>query len=81
MSSPSYYALRIAPGAPAPRWWACARQSGPAAPRAIRALLAGRSRVELSAEEAEHVIAWARGLDGWGGDGLAPLRIYPELVA
>jgi hypothetical protein len=30
--------------------------------------------------EAEHLLAWARTLDGWA-DALPPLRIYPEPAA
>jgi hypothetical protein len=74
---PSYYALRVAPGVHATQWWACARSAGPTAPSSIRALLAGRARVEVSAAEAAHVLAWARGLDGWA-DGGPPLRVHPE---
>jgi hypothetical protein len=73
----SYYALRVCPDAAASPWWASARHAGSTAPRAIRAILAGRSRVELTADEAEHVLAWARELPGWDDDSLAPLRVYP----
>ena len=73
----SYYALRVCPDAAASPWWASARDAGSTAPPAIRAILAGRSRVELTAAEAENVLAWARTLPGWDDDSLAPLRIYP----
>jgi hypothetical protein len=39
--------------------------------------MAGRSRVELTSEEAWAVLAWARNLDGWDSDGYTPLWIYP----
>ena len=77
MEPPSYYALRVSPGVQTTHWWASARAAGSNAPAAIRALLAGRARVEVSADEAAHVLAWARGLDGWTGDG-PPLRVHPE---
>ena len=73
----SYYALRVSPDADAGPWWESARGAGSAAPPPIRALLAGRSRVELTAHEAESVLAWARTLDGWDVDGHAPLRVHP----
>jgi hypothetical protein len=78
---PSYYALRVSPGVQTTRWWTCARAAGSSAPAAIRALLAGRARVEVSADEAAHVLAWARTLDGWAGDGAPPLRVHPEPAA
>ena len=47
----------------------------------MRAILAGRSRVEVSADEAVAVLRWARGLDGWDPDALAPVWIYPVTPA
>ena len=81
MDAPSYYALRVAPGVQTTNWWLSARAAGATAPAAIRALLAGRARVEVSADEAAHVLAWARGLDGWAGDGGPPLQVHPEPAA
>ncbi len=81
MEAPSYYALRVSPGVEATQWWSCALAAGATAPAPIRAILAGRLRVEVTAEEAEHVLAWARAIDGWAGDGAPPLRIYPEPAA
>src|SRR5215207_2970768 len=78
---PSYYALRVCPLADAPAWWAAARQAMAAAPPAIRAILAGRWRVELTAAEAADAIAWASGLPGWDGGSLAPLWVYPTATA
>jgi hypothetical protein len=78
VEAPSYYALRVSPGVHATQWWTAARASGSSAPAAIRALLSGRARVEVSADEAAHVLAWARALDGWAGDGGPPLRVHPE---
>ena len=76
LSAPSYYALRVCPHARAARWWASARDAA-AAPPAIAAILAGRSRVEASAEEVVDALAWARKLPGWDDDRVAPLRVYP----
>jgi hypothetical protein len=81
VDSPSYYALRVSPGVQATNWWTSARAAGSTAPAAIRALLAGRARVEVSADEAARVLAWARDLDGWAGDGGPPLRVHPEPAA
>lgn len=78
---PSYYALRVCPRADAPAWWAAARQAMAAAPPAIRAILAGRSRVELTAAEAADAIVWASGLPGWDGGSLTPLWVYPAATA
>jgi hypothetical protein len=33
--------------------------------------------VEVSAAEANHALEWARGLDGWDAQPLAPLHVYP----
>ena len=78
---PTYFALRVCPKASAPEWWAAARRAARTAPPAIRSILAGRSRVELSAEEVSDALAWASAIDGWDGDGLAPLWVYPAWLA
>lgn len=71
----SYYALRVARGTSADAWWdaAGARRD---APYAIAALLAGRTRVELSHEEAKHALAWAASVDGWEGSELKPVILW-----
>jgi hypothetical protein len=74
---PSYYALRVCSRADTPAWWSAARQDVAGAPPAIRAILAGRSRVEVSAAEAAEAIAWASGLTGWDSGSLPPLWVYP----
>ena len=74
---PSYFALRVCPRAEASDWWRSARRAVHRAPPAMRAILTGRSRVEISADEAHAVLRWARGLDGWDPDALAPVWIYP----
>jgi hypothetical protein len=75
---PSYYALRVCPRAASPEWWAAARNVVDAAPPAIQAILAGRRRVEVSAEEATSALSWAKALPGWDRDSFAPLWIYPS---
>ena len=79
-SRPSYYALRVRPRADARRWWASAHEAD-AVPPAIASLLAGRVRVEVSAEEAADALTWARELPGWDDDSLAPLWVYPTAPA
>jgi hypothetical protein len=74
---PPYYALRVCPLADAPQWWTSARQAAARAPLAIQAILAGRTRVEVSAEEATDALAFARTLDGWDPERLTPVWIYP----
>jgi hypothetical protein len=73
----SYLALRVCPRAASADWWVSARSAMHDAPPAMRAILAGRTRVEVSADEALAVLRWARGLDGWDPDALAPVWIYP----
>ncbi len=76
---PSYYALRVCPEADAARWWEAARARARDAPAPIRALLTGRTRVEVSAGEALTALAWARALDEWDDDRLPPVWVYPEM--
>jgi hypothetical protein len=76
----TYYALRVRPEAVTPEWWAAALAAGPEAPRPVRAVLAGRTRVELTADEAVLAIHWASRLTGWDENGgLKPLFVYPRL--
>jgi hypothetical protein len=72
----SYYALRVSPRAEVDGWWSAVRRR-PDAPRAITALLAGRSRVEVSRKEASHALAWAEGVYGWAAADPKPLVVYP----
>ena len=74
--SPSYHALRVSDSAFSAEWWAEAQARKAHAPTAIRALLAGRVRVELTAREAASAIDWASGLPGWETDGPAPLFVH-----
>jgi ABC-type uncharacterized transport system YnjBCD substrate-binding protein len=79
-TNPSYYALRVRPEAVAPTWWAAAHAAGHDAPRPVRAVLAGRTRVEITAEEAVLAMHWASHLSGWPGNGgPKPLFVHPGL--
>ncbi len=71
-NSGSYVALRVHRSEGAEGWWAAAR-SRRDVPRAVVPLLAGRSRVEVSLAEAEAVLAWAGGVDGWNDATPKPL--------
>jgi hypothetical protein len=76
-SSVSYYALRVCPRSHARAWWDAARVHEATAPAAIRALLVGRTRVELSLAEARDALSWAERIPGWAADALPPVWIYP----
>jgi hypothetical protein len=73
-STPSYVVLRVDPTAHA--WLEAARLRAYDAPGPIRALLAGRSRLEVGPEEAERALAWAAQIPGWREDGRPPLFVY-----
>jgi hypothetical protein len=75
LPEPSYIALRVRAHAHASPWWDSAQRAAHTAPPAMRSILAGRSRVEVSADEARVAIAWACSLDGWDY-GLAPVYVY-----
>jgi len=75
----AYYALRVRPDAVAPEWWAEAHERSDV-PRSVRAILAGRMRVEITAEEAVQAIHWAAQLSGWEDHGEHPLFVYPDLA-
>ena len=74
---PRYFALRVCPRALTSPWWPAARRAATSAPPAIRSILAGRRRVELSADEAHAALEWARALEGWDAQPQAPLHVYP----
>jgi hypothetical protein len=78
LEEPSYYALRVCPDADTPLWWAIASAHAARAPAALRPILDGRRRrVELDAQAATAVLAWARAIDGWPSTGPTPVWIYP----
>ena len=41
------------------------------------ALMRGRTRVELTRDEAGEALEWAGGLDGWADAEPKPLHVYP----
>jgi hypothetical protein len=76
----SFYALRVCPDAPASAWWRTALENSHSAPRPVQAILGGRTRVELTAEEAVVAIHWAAQQSGWEDHGEHPLFVYPPLA-
>ena len=56
--------------------WTSAARTDDDAPPAARALLNGRTRVEISADEARTVFAWARDVPGWETDDVRALEAY-----
>jgi hypothetical protein len=71
----TYAALRIDSGASTGIWWTAASQRHDA-PAAIAALLGGRTRVEVTHEEAQSALAWAAGIAGWAGADRKPVFLY-----
>jgi hypothetical protein len=71
----SYCVLRARPRAWAESFWSAAREQHDV-PTAIRDLLAGRNRVELTRDEAVAALAWAAGVDGWDSTEPKPLFLY-----
>lgn len=71
----SYAVLRVHPGAPASDWWAAVRRRRDA-PAAIAALARGRSRVELTTDDADAALAWAGAIEGWGSAEPKPLFVH-----
>jgi hypothetical protein len=63
VESGSYYAIRVRADARATRWWS-AVELAEHPPPAMRALLDGRDRVEVSADEATDILVWAAPLEG-----------------
>jgi hypothetical protein len=74
-NSSSYLALRVCPRVTAEAWWAAARKRRDAPP-AVGALIAGRTRVEVTEAEAAQALAWAGGIDGWGELHPKPLFVH-----
>jgi hypothetical protein len=69
--------LRVRPDSPATGWWHAVRLRRDV-PGAILVLAHGRSRVELTRDEAERALQWAAGLDGWAAAEPKPLQLYPD---
>jgi hypothetical protein len=76
----SYVAVRAHRSRETDGWWAEAARLAPVPPP-IAALLAGRTRIELSGREAEAVLAWAATLAGWTDADPKPLRVYRHVLA
>jgi hypothetical protein len=74
----SYVALRAVRDARTEPWWSAADDRD-SAPPPVLALLAGRSRVELSGAEAEAALAWAATVDGWAGLDPKPLVLHRSI--
>jgi hypothetical protein len=72
---PSPVVVRLRPSARL--WQSSARLCEEEMPPPVRALLAGRRRLELSPAEADAVLAWARQVPGWESDGEPALTAYP----
>ena len=73
----SYKALRAVHTGDAETWWSAARRSSHVPPP-LAALLQGRTRIEVSAEEADAALAWAERLDGWAEAHPKPLVVHPD---
>jgi hypothetical protein len=71
----SYSVLRVRPGAPASEWWAEVQRRRDAPPP-IAALARGRSRIELTTDDANAALAWAGKVEGWGSAEPKPLFIH-----
>jgi hypothetical protein len=71
----SYMALRVVAGPDADRWWSVARRSA-GVPTPVAALMKGRTRIELSADEADEAMAWAATVDGWADAEPKPLLVH-----
>jgi hypothetical protein len=71
----AYCVLRARPRHWAEPFWEAAQQH-PDAPSAIRAVLAGRNRVELTRAEATEALDWASTIDGWADAEPKPLFLY-----
>jgi hypothetical protein len=69
-----YVVLRLDSGAE--EWLEAARLRAFDAPHPIRALLAGRTRIEVERAESERVLTWAAQLPGWNDDGRPPIYVY-----
>ena len=72
----AYYALRICPEATADAFWREVRRRRDVPP-AISALAHGRTRVELTRDEAGAALTWAERIDGWTDAQPKPLHVYP----
>jgi hypothetical protein len=70
-----YLALRVVPTPSSAAWWSAARRTRPI-PESVATLMNGRTRVELSAAEADEALAWADAVDGWADAEPKPLHVH-----
>ena len=77
-SQHSYYAIRLCPRDDAAEWWAAAQRARSSATPQLRAILRGRRRIEVSAAEVSAALRWARGIEGWDEDRVAPIVVHPR---
>ena len=76
----SYCVLRVCPQAPAETFWSAVRAQH-RVPDAIRVLLAGRMRVEVTRQEAAEALLWVAGVSGWDAAEPKPLFLYDPRTA
>ena len=77
MTAPTHYVLRVARAGRGDTVVGLGHPDAFVSATGRRAVLSGRSRVEVSAEEAHAVLAWARSIDGWDEGERAPLVAIP----
>ena len=70
-----YSVLRVCPQATASVWWAAVSRLRDA-PAAIAALARGRSRVELTSDDAVAALAWAGAIEGWSTAEPKPVFVH-----
>ena len=71
----SYCVLRVCPQASADTFWSAVRARDDV-PHALRVLLAGRIRVEVTHQEAAEALVWVAGIRGWDGAEPKPVFLY-----
>jgi hypothetical protein len=75
----SYAVLRVCPQASASEWWTAVRRRRDA-PAAIAALARGRSRVELTTDDALAALAWAGAIEGWSNAEPKPVFVHQAVA-
>ena len=73
----AFYALRVCPKATADAWLSAVRGRHDVPP-GIMALVGGRTRVELTPDEAGEAMAWAGRQEGRADAEPKPLHVYPD---
>jgi hypothetical protein len=72
----SYVALRAHRSPETAAWWAEAGRWSGSVPPPVAALLAGRTRIELSVTEADAALGWAATLRTWADADPKPLHVH-----